>query len=88
MTDKELADAVRAEIERLMAENRKLKKALTKPICAVCQCALGELNSTVKCADCGEKVTDLQAHCEREDNICLIHDSVVSDNSARTERWW
>ena len=30
---------------------------------------------SLRCTDCGEEVADLQAHCEREDNICLIHDS-------------
>ena len=35
--------------------------------------------SEVQCSDCGERVTDLQAHCEREDNICLIHGPVSEE---------
>ncbi len=33
----------------------------------------GSDGDTVRCVDCDQDVTDLQAHCEREDNIGLIH---------------
>ena len=28
--------------------------------------------TTVECLDCREQVEDIQTHCEREDNICLV----------------
>lgn len=36
---------------------------------------------TLRCTDCGEEITDLRAHCEREDNICLIHDAQTVPDS-------
>jgi len=36
---------------------------------------LESAGGTLRCTDCGDEITDLQAHCEREDNACLIHDS-------------
>jgi endogenous inhibitor of DNA gyrase (YacG/DUF329 family) len=65
-----------AEIERLRTAMVRAQKetGTSTSTWHVLEDALRESTKVpVECADCGEVVDDLQAHCERNDINCLIH---------------
>ena len=77
----------KAKTRLLLAGESNPSVTTTATVCGICNtefvgehyCAGAKSLSNLpdgdklRCLDCGEEITDLQTHCEREDNACLIH---------------
>ena len=56
------------ELDAMPSDEARTYAPLLDALAALDQTRL----ATVECQDCGERVEDIQTHCEREDNICLV----------------